>query len=263
MGDSASTLSQEEKGRILGGEACMWAEWVTPENIDSHIWPRNGVVAERLWSPQEVNNADSMYARLNALSLHLEWLGLTHRSARMHMLHRMAGAEDISALRVLADVVEPVKDYNRWDDAKGPIDFHAPLNRMIDAVYPESDVARRFRDLVQTYIQSGFKDQAAEAQIRTLLTTWRDNDAKLHPLLQQSFLLLEDAPLSEDLSALGAVGLQALDYLEKSQPSPESWRTQQLARIEQAKTPKASLLVMIVAPVQQLIEASASQKAQH
>jgi hexosaminidase len=263
MGDSASTLSQEEKGRILGGEACMWAEWVTPENIDSHIWPRNGVVAERLWSPQEVNNADSMYARLNALSLHLEWLGLTHRSARMHMLHRMAGAEDISALRVLADVVEPVKDYNRWDDAKGPIDFHAPLNRMIDAVYPESDVAPRFRDLVQTYIQSGFKDQAAEAQIRTLLTTWRDNDAKLHPLLQQSFLLLEDAPLSEDLSALGAVGLQALDYLEKSQPSPESWRTQQLARIEQAKTPKASLLVMIVAPVQQLIEASASQKAQH
>ncbi len=258
MSGAAATLSPEEKGRILGGEACMWAEWVTPENIDSHIWPRNGVVAERLWSPQDVNNADSMYVRLNALSLHLESLGLTHRSARMHMLHRMAGAEDISALRVLADVVEPVKDYHRWDDSKGPIDFHAPLNRMIDAVYPESDVARRFGSLVQTYIQSGFKDQAAEAQIRALLTTWRDNDAKLHPLLQQSFLLLEDAPLSVDLSALGAAGLQALDYLEKSQPSPESWRTQQLARIEQAKTPKASLLLMVVAPLQQLIEASAN-----
>lgn len=258
MSDSASSLSQEEKGRILGGEACMWAEWVTPENIDSHIWPRNGVVAERLWSSQEVNNADSMYVRLNALSLYLESLGLTHRSARMHMLHRMAGAEDISALRVLADVVEPVKDYNRWDDSKGPIDFHAPLTRMIDAVYPESEVARRFGSLVQTYIQSGLKDQVVEAQIRTLLTTWRDNDAKLHPLLQESFLLLEDAPLSEDLSALGAAGLQVLDYLDKSQPSPESWRTQQLARIEQAKSPKASLLLMVAAPVQQLIEASAN-----
>ncbi len=90
--------------------------------------------------------------RLNAVSLDLEWLGLTHRSARMHMLHRMAGPEDISALRVLADVVEPVKDYSRWDDAKqGPIDFHAPLNRMIDAVYPESDTARHFAIWCEAY----------------------------------------------------------------------------------------------------------------
>src|SRR5579864_2254330 len=121
MSDAAATLTPEEKNRILGGEACQWAEWVTPENIDSHIWPRNAAIAERLWSPQEVTDVDSMYARLDVLSLRLEWLGLTHRSARMHMLHRMAGAEDISALRVLADVVEPVKDYTRPDDAKqGP-----------------------------------------------------------------------------------------------------------------------------------------------
>jgi hypothetical protein len=73
---------------------------------------------------------------------------------------------------------------------------------------------------VQAYIQSGSKDQAAETQIRALLTTWRDNDAKLHPLLDQAFLLHEVTPLSEDLSALGAAGLQALDYLDKSEASP-------------------------------------------
>jgi hexosaminidase len=260
MSGAGATLRAEEKNRILGGEACMWAEWITPENVDSHIWPRNGAIAERLWSPQAVTDINSMYSRLNALSLHLETLGLTHRSARMHMLHRMAGTEDISSLRVLADVVEPVKGYTRWDDSKGPIDFHAPLNRLVDAVYPESDIARHFRDLMQTYVQSGYKDQAAEGQIRALLTSWRDNDAKLHLLLQQSFLLLEDAPLSEDLSALGAAGLQALAYLDKSEPSPDSWRTQQLALIEQAKTPKASLLLMVVSPVQQLVEASANPK---
>src|SRR5580698_11204762 len=102
-----------------------------------------------------------MYARLNAVSLHLEWLGITHRSARTQMLQRMAGTEDISALRVLAGVVEPVKDYDRWDDAKGPIDFHAPLNRIIDAVYPESDVARHFSNLVQPFVQRGNRDHAA------------------------------------------------------------------------------------------------------
>jgi hexosaminidase len=234
---------------------------VTPENIDSHIWPRNAVVAERLWSPQEIKDVDSLYARLNAVSLDLEWLGLTHRSARTRMLERMAGTADTFALRVLADVVEPVKDYNRWDDSKGPIDFHAPLTRMIDAVYPESDTARQFAALVQTFLQSGAKDQAAEAQIRAWLTSWRDNDAKLHPLLQHSSLLEEDAPLSEDLAAVGAAGLEDLDSLDKSQPLPDARKTQQLARIAQAKSPKAGLLLMVTAPVEQLVQASAAPKS--
>jgi hexosaminidase len=262
MSDAAATLTPEEKGRILGGEACQWAEWVTPENIDSHIWPRNAVIAERLWSPQDVKDVGSMYKRMNAVSLNLESLGLTHDSARVQMLERMAGTTDIAALHVLADVVEPVKDYNRWSDAKGPIDFHAPLTRMIDAVNPESDTARKFSEAVQAFAQSGYKDQASEAQIRMWLTTWRDNDARLHPLLVQSILLQEVVPLSQDLSALGAAGLQALDYLDKAQPAPDSWRTQQLTLIEQAKKARADMLLMVAAPVQQLVEASAGQ-AQH
>jgi hexosaminidase len=259
MADAAATLTPEQRSLILGGESCQWAEWVTPENIDSHIWPRNAVVAERLWSPQEAKDVASMYARMNAVSLELEWLGLTHRSARLHMLHRMAGTADIAALRNLADVVEPVKDYDRWSDAKGPIDFHSPLARMIDTVSPESDTARHFSDLVQTFAQSAYKDQSTETQIRMWLTTWRDNDARLHPVLEQSFFLQEDEPLSQNLSALGATGLQALDYLDKGQSAPDAWKTQQLALIEQAKTRKADLLLMVVVPVEQLVEASAAQ----
>ncbi len=257
--DAAASLTPQEKSLILGGESCQWAEWVTPENMDSHIWPRNAVIAERLWSPQEVKDVASMYRRMNAVSYDLEWLGLAHNSARTHMMQRMAGNSDIAALRVLADVVEPVKDYDRWSDEKGPIDFHAPLTRMIDAVSPESDTARRFSDLVQTFAQSGYKDQAVEARIRRYLTTWRDNDAKLHPLLEQSFGLQEDVPLSQNLSALGATGLKALDYLDKGQTAPDSWKTQQMAVIDQAKTRQADMLLMVVAPVQQLVEASAGQ----
>jgi len=259
MTNETASLTPEESKHILGGESCQWAEWVTPENIDSHIWPRNAAIAERLWSPQNVTDVASMYTRLNAVSLDLEFLGLTHRSARMHMLHRMAGTGDISALRVLADVVEPVKDYNRWDDAKGPIDFHAPLTRMIDAVYPESDVARHFTDLVQTFIKSGYKDLATETEIRMWLTTWRDNDVRLHPLLQQTFLLQQDVALSQNLSALGTAGLEALDYLDKGQPEPDSWKAQQVALINQAKVRSDDLLLMIAAPVEQLVEAGAVQ----
>ena len=260
MSDAAAGLTPEQQKMILGGESCQWAEWVTPENIDSHIWPRNAVVAERLWSSPDLKDAASMYARLNAVSFDLEWLGLTHRTARAHMLERMSGGSNISALRVLADVVEPVKDYNRWDDSKGPIDFHAPLTHLIDAVYPESDVARQFAALVQTYVQTGEKDQAAEAQIREWLMTWRDNDARLHPVLEHSALLQEDEPISQDLSSLATTGLQALDYLDKSQAAPDSWRTQQALMIDAAKKPKAGLLLMVAAPIQQLVDASANGK---
>jgi hexosaminidase len=256
MADGAADLTPEEQMRILGGESCQWAEWVTPENIDSHIWPRNAVIAERLWSPQNVTDVGSMYQRLHAVSRDLEWLGLTHISARREMLERMAGTADISALQVLADVVEPVKDYNRWSDEKGPIDFHAPLNQLIDAAYPESDTARAFADLVRQYVQGGARDYQAAMEIRAQLKTWRDNDAQLDPLLRQSFLLREDIPLSQNLAMLAAAGLQALDYLRRSEAEPDLWKTQQRAVIEQANKPVAGLLLQVTAPIEQLVEAS-------
>lgn len=263
MSGEAASLNPQEKSRVLGGEACMWSEWVTPENIDSRIWPRNAAIAERLWSPPAVRDAGSMYTRLDELSWRLEWLGLTHRSSLVAALHRLAGRDDTAALKTLAEVVEPLKDYARMDNldsSKIVWDFGAPLNRLVDTARPESDKARRFRDSVHAYIRSGYTDRAAEAEIRTLLTGWRDNDAALHPLLEQSFLLHELVPLSQDLSAVASAGLIALDYLDKSAPSPEPWRSEQLALVERAKTAKADLLLMVVAPVQSLIEASAGQK---
>jgi hexosaminidase len=260
MSGAAANLSEEEKKRILGGEACMWAEYVSPENVDSRIWPRAAAVAERLWSPQEVTDLNSMYERMGEVSRQLDSLGLTHNSNYAAMLRRITGSDDIAALRALTDVVEPVKNYERGDSTAPEPTSLMPLNRLVDAARPESIEARRFTELVDEFIGGKIKP-GTEPEIRETLKRWRDNYAALQPLAAQSFLLLDVLPLSQDISTLGVAGLQALDYLDHGQPAPADWRTQQLAFLEQAKKPRAQAELMVVAPVQKLIEASAIQVA--
>jgi hexosaminidase len=259
---AAANLTPEQQQLILGGESCMWVEYVNPENIDSRIWPRNAAIAERLWSPQNVTDVASMYARLHAVSAQLEWLGLTHRAHYPQMLRRIAGhsatPEQLAALRTLADVVEPVKDYTR--EASAPVEptSATPLNRLVDAVPLESDAARRFNEQVDKFVSSACRDADTAAQLRAQLAAWRDNDSRLRPLMQSSFLVKEVAATSQDLSLLASVGLAALDVLSKDAPAPDDWKAQQLAIVDQAKTPKSQLLLMPAPAIQKLVEAIAA-----
>jgi hexosaminidase len=260
ISDAAANLSPDEKKLILGGEACMWSEYVSPGNIDSRIWPRTAAIAERLWSPQDVTDVNSMYQRLEEVSRWLDWLGLTHNSSYGPMLRRIAGSNDISALRTFTDVVEPVKDYNREELAVVEATSLSPLNRVIDAARPESTTARQFANLVDVLI-AGHADSEAKQEVRTLLIRWRDNQSNLQPLESQSFLLKEIVPLSQDLSAVATTGLQALDYMDRGERAPAAWATEQFALLEEAQKPKAQLLVMVAPSVQKLVEASSGQKA--
>ena len=67
-------------------------------------------------------------------------------------------------------------------------------------------------------------------------------------------------PVSQDLSALGAAGLQALDFLDRGEKAPDEWRTQQLALVQQAAEPKAQVLLVVAGPVQKLIQFSAGEQ---
>lgn len=256
IADAAAFLNPEEQQRILGGEACMWSEYVSAENIDSRIWPRAAAIAERFWSPQQLQEVNSMYERMAITSARLDWLGLTHNSYYPLMLRRLAGGDDSAAVQTLADVVEPVKDYTREETAPAIPTSATALNRLVDAARPESDTAREFANLVYGFVSGQNHDSKTREQIRSVLRRWRDNHARLQPVLENSFLLKEALPLSQNLSVLGAAGLAAMDYLDAGQQPPESWKAQQLTLIEHAGEANAQLLLMVTPSVQKLIEAT-------
>ena len=123
------------------------------------------------------------------------------------MLQRIAGAassEEFDALKTLADVVEPVKDYKREETATEEPTSKTPLIRVVDAIPLESRAAREFDEMVDKFVASSCHDAAVAAQMRAQLVMWRDNDAKLQPLVQRSYLVKEIAPASQDLSAVAA-----------------------------------------------------------
>jgi hexosaminidase len=262
VADAAAALSPEEKTHILGGEACMWTEYVSPENVDSRIWPRTAAIAERLWSPQQVQDVNSMYARMVSISDQLDWLGLTHHSNYPLMLRRIAGTNDIAAVRTLADLIEPVKDYTREETASAVPTSQTPLNRMVDAARAESDTAREFANMVDAFLSHRASDTALGPEIRAALRAWQVNAVELQPVLERSFLLKEVAPVSQDLAAVSSAGLAALDYLQSNAQPADTWKSEQLAMLDQAKKAKAQVLLMLVGPIQRIVEAAAAQSPQ-
>jgi hexosaminidase len=126
---------------------------------------------------------------------------------------------------------------------------------MVDAVPPESDRAREFRDLANR-IAVGKATSADWQQARQWLTLWRDNDAALQPLLPQSALTAELVPVSHNLSLTAAIGLSALSSLEKHETVRSSVRREQISLLKSLEAPQAVLLDMVVPGVQVLVSAT-------
>jgi len=130
------------------------------------------------------------------------------------------------------------------------------LNRLVDATRPESSTARHFNDLVNSLL-AGKTDPGTKAQIRKWLVLWKDNEARIQPIIGQSFLLKEVVPLSQNLSALAACGLEAMDYLDRGERPSDDWKAQQLDLVKRAQEQKAQLLIMIAPSIQRLIDPTA------
>lgn len=252
LGGAARDLTPEQKAKILGGEACMWSEYVDTETIDSRVWPATAAIAERLWSPASVTDADSMYARLEPVSRSLDWVGLRHRVNYEPMLERIAGERSADVLRVLADASEALGIEGRRDARQ--YSSLVPLNRFVDAARPESEPVRRLELAARAVVVAPRESTLAMAELRAAFTAWSENDARFEGPQ-------ELAGLSKNLSILGSVGLQVLEYLRAGQTPPDGWIARQLAVLAEVDKAVAEVKLAAVRPVRILLEGAVHERA--
>jgi hexosaminidase len=252
-----STLTAEQQKLILGGEVCMWAEQITPQTVDSRIWPRTAALAERFWSPRETRDIHDMYRRLAVESIRLDGLGLTHISGPESGLRQLAGSEEGGTeLAVLVSTLSPVAFGERYQQQK--TSQLTPMGNAVDYTRPDPPAREDFRLLVERYLHSSSPAEhtAAHQQLENLFQSWiasgpaLDNIAAQHPKLGQLSLRRVQLP------RLGALGMQCLDSIDSQSARGGAWLEEQSALLKAAADHSELTDFVVLPPLQQLLDAA-------
>jgi len=171
-------------------------------------------------------------------------------------LRRLAMSQDVSELETLVSIIEPVKEYRRYQ--LRPQTMLSPLTGLIDAAQPDAKGARAFNKAVKEML-SGVNAAANAALLRSMLREWRSREAGLQNVLVNSPALAEARQFSEDFRNLNLIIGEALDAIEKRSIQGADWRDARMKALDEIAKPKAALEIVIVASVKNLVDAAAGQ----
>ncbi|OKY26778.1 family 20 glycosylhydrolase [Thalassotalea sp. PP2-459] len=169
---------------ILGGEATLWSELVTEQNLDVRAWPRLFVIAERFWSSKSLKNIDNMFSRLMVLDKFSQQIGLHHKQQYRAGLQSLVFAKtNITPLTVLAEQLEPANYYTRHHIKFQQDKYHqnAPLNRFADFLPVESMALIEMHQQLKAFQQG---DKNALQGIIDRLRVWHFNFDKVISLVK-------------------------------------------------------------------------------
>jgi hexosaminidase len=239
-----ANLTPEQASHVVGGEVCVWSEFVWQENIDSRIWPRTAAVAERFWSPRDVTNIPDMYRRLDLVSVWLEQTGLQHLSSTDRMLRQISGTENLGPLATLGNIASPegVGTREEMTRHEPPPTQLVPMVKLVDAVVPDPPFRRQFAALVDALLSDAPKFTAGSDDLTRIFHEWRDMGPGFGILSAKAPALDNGIPRVQQLQKLGAAGLEALQYLHSGKSAPGEWKAVQLELVSQAEKPDASAL---------------------
>src|SRR5881394_1883472 len=196
-----------------------------------------------------------MYRRLSVVSRQLEELGLTHERNYGMLLRRLAASENTAPLRTLASIVEPVKQYRRYQ--MRPQTMLSPLTGLVDAARPDSETARHFNSNVDAFLSDAPRFALNRSDLELTLAEWQTASRALGPMIDQSPALQEARPMANDLSAIAETGLEAMSYLSSGDAPTAEWRQAQLARLDEAAKPKAALEFVVIISLRKMVIAAA------
>jgi hexosaminidase len=249
-------LRPTEAAHIIGGEVCVWGELVSEENIESRTWPYAAAVAERLWSPREINNVQDMYRRLDIISTRLEEAGSRHRTNMEAMLRRAAGGEVPPLVAEFIGLLQPLRLGVR-QELNRPTQL-TPLTLLGDTVVADPPAARKFSTQVEAFVRD-HSDPALRVELLQQFDQWKRMKPAIDELADRAPLFHDAEGTASDLENLAISGEAAISYLSSGTAPPTAWVDQQKVLLSGARQPKGLLRIAVLDAMGELIEAAESK----
>ena len=256
----STSLPANEAASVLGGEAAMWSELVSPQTIDSRIWPRTAAIAERFWSPQSVRDVPDMYRRLRVESMRLEALGLQHETHVDRMLRSTMLDPSWQLLVPLFDAVAPVTLGQRIH-ARRTVQS-TPLVQIADIARPDPPLRWTLQEYVSDILTNSAKRAMANDSLRAIFTTWQKLPAVVTQVGATSPVIAQGGwRAAQSLAAAGTIGLAALDARDHDKPLPQSWIDEAQKTLTAIDRPQGILHVVAVPAVRELLTGTITPSA--